>query len=78
LFVGAFGCFFAGWISPVLSRRFNTRSVRRGIGAAGSLGAACLLIVVASLTNPCLAVAAIAAVAFCNDIQMPGAWTACM
>ena len=30
------------------------------------------------LTNPYLAVAAIALVAFCNDIQLPGAWTACM
>jgi MFS family permease len=30
------------------------------------------------LTNPYLAVAAIALVGFCNDIQLPGAWTACM
>jgi MFS transporter, ACS family, glucarate transporter len=28
--------------------------------------------------NPYHAVAALALVAFCNDIQLPGAWTACM
>jgi ACS family glucarate transporter-like MFS transporter len=37
-----------------------------------------LLIAAAQLTQPFLAVGAIALVAFCNDIQMPGAWTACM
>ena len=79
LFVGAFGSLFAGWISPVLSRRLrNVARVRRGMGASGAFGAAALLVVATWLTNAYLAVAAIALVAFCNDIQMPGAWTACM
>ena len=79
LFVGAFGSLLAGWLSPILSRRLaDVRRVRRGMGAAGALGAAALLILATWLTNPYLAVAAIALVAFCNDIQMPGAWTACM
>jgi len=79
LFVGAFGCFFAGWILPVLSRHLgSTRTARRGVGAVGALGAASLLFVAASMTNPYYAVAAIACAAFFNDIQMPGAWTACM
>ena len=78
LFVGAFGSLFAGWISPILSRRLGVSNVRRGLGAIGSAGAACWLILPSWLTNPYLAVAAIAMVAFCNDIQMPGAWTACM
>ena len=30
------------------------------------------------MTNPYLAVAAIALVSFCNDLTLPGAWTACM
>ncbi len=51
---------------------------RRGLGAIGSFGAACLLIVPTWLTNPYLAVAVIGLVGFCNDIQLPGAWTACM
>jgi nitrate/nitrite transporter NarK len=79
LLLGACGSLFAGWISPILSRRFgDVRMARRGLGAAGAFGAACLLIAVAQLTNPYHAVAAITLVAFCNDIQLPGAWTACM
>ena len=78
LLLGAAGSLFAGWISPILSQRFGVRRVRRGMGAAGSAGAAGLLVIATWLTNPYLAVAAIALVAFCNDIQMPGAWTACM
>ncbi len=79
LFVGAFGSLLAGWISPILARRFSdTRKVRRGVGAVGASGGAALLVVTTQLQNPYLAVAAIALVAFCNDIQLPGAWTACM
>jgi MFS family permease len=79
LLVGAFGSFLAGWISPILSRQLaDVGRVRRGVGAAGAVGAAAMLILATWLTNPYLAVAAIAMVAFCNDVQMPGAWTACM
>ncbi|MEY2466210.1 MAG: hypothetical protein QOD03_731 [Verrucomicrobiota bacterium] len=79
LLLGSCGALFAGWISPILSRQFgDVRVARRGLGAAGAFGGACLLIAVAQLTNPYYAVAAIALVAFCNDIQLPGAWTACM
>jgi MFS transporter, ACS family, glucarate transporter len=79
LFVGAFGSFFAGWLLPVLGRGLNdVGTARRWVGAAGAFGAAALLVLVTFLTHPLLAVAAIALVAFCNDIQMPGAWTACM
>jgi len=79
LFVGAFGSLLAGWISPILSRRLaSVANVRRGMGAVGAVGGAGLLVLATWLTNPYLAVLAIALVAFCNDIQLPGAWTACM
>ncbi len=79
LFVGAFGSLFAGWIAPHLARWLGSVGwARRGIGAAGSFGAAAMLLVATALENPYLAVAAIALVAFGNDIQMPAAWTACM
>jgi sugar phosphate permease len=79
LFVGAFGSLFAGWIAPLLAARTgNVAGVRRGIGAVGSVGGAGLLVLTASLEHPGAAVAAIALTAFCNDIQMPGAWAACM
>ncbi len=79
LFVGAFGSLFAGWIAPALSRRWGGPArVRRWIGAGGAFGAAAMLILATALANPYLAVTAIALVAFGNDVQMPGAWTACM
>ena len=80
LLLGACGSLFAGWISPILSRRAGRGAPGRGAAWARSaaVGAACLLIVPTWLTNPYLAVAAIALVGFCNDIQLPGAWTACM
>ena len=79
LFVGAFGSLLAGWISPILSRRLrDAEKVRRGVGALGAVGGAGALLVATQMTNPYLAVMAITVVAFCNDIQLPGAWTACM
>lgn len=78
LFVGAFGSVFAGWVSPLLSRRWGVRAVRRGVGAVGAVGAAAMLVLATRVVDPYLAVAVIALVAFGNDIQMPGAWTACM
>ncbi len=79
LMVGAFGSLFSGWILPHLGRWLGDVGLaRRLVGAAGSAGAVGFLIAAAQLTQPYLAVTAIALVAFCNDVQMPGAWTACM
>lgn len=79
LMVGAFGSLFAGWLAPQLGRWLgDVGKARRYIGAAGCAGAIGLLIAAAQFTQPYLAVTAIALVAFCNDVQMPGAWTACM
>src|SRR5439155_26835632 len=38
LFVGALGSLFAGWLSPILSRRWGMATVRRGMGAVGAAG----------------------------------------
>jgi ACS family glucarate transporter-like MFS transporter len=79
LLLGGFGSLVAGWISPNLSRRLgNVRRTRCGLGAVGLFLAATLLVVSTFLTNPYLAVAAIALVSFCNDLTLPGAWTTCM
>ncbi|HEV2209240.1 MAG TPA: MFS transporter [Verrucomicrobiae bacterium] len=79
LLVGAFGSLFAGWLLPLLGRRANDVGwARRWVGAAGSFGGAALLVLATLVVQPYLAVAVIALVAFCNDVQMPGAWTACM
>ena len=78
LFVGALGSLFAGWIAPLLSRRWGARPARCALGAFGAAGGAALLVGATFIRQPCLAVGAIALVAFCNDLQLPGAWTACM
>ncbi len=79
LFVGAFGSLTAGWLMPILARRTgSTGLVRRWVGAIGAAGAAIALLAAASCQNPYWAVVAIAMGGFCNDLQMPGAWTACM
>ena len=44
----------------------------------GAAGAAVLLVGATLIREPYLAVGVIALVAFCNDLQLPGAWTACM
>ena len=78
LMLAAVGSLFAGWLSPILSRRWTVRWTRRWLGAVAAAGAGILLTIVAGVKNPFLAVTLIALVAFFNDLQMPGAWTACM
>jgi len=79
LLLGAGGSLFAGWLASVLGRHpGGAARARRRLGAFGGFGAACLLITPTWLENPYLAVAAIALVGFCNDIQLPGAWASCM
>jgi len=72
LMVGAFGSLFAGWFSPHLARWLrDVGRARRFIGAAGCVGAVGLFDRGGATHAPYLAVAAIAFVAFCNDVQMP-------
>jgi sugar phosphate permease len=79
LLLGGFGALTAGWITPWLARVLgNTRRARCGIGVFALLLGAALLILSPTIRNPYLAVAAIAGVSFCNDLTLPGAWTACM
>jgi MFS transporter, ACS family, glucarate transporter len=79
LFFGGFGSMFSGWMTPHLQRWIGDKAVtRRMIGVVGFVGAGSFLIAATVLQQPILAVLAIAAASFCNDISMPGAWTACM
>jgi MFS family permease len=78
LLLGGFGALVAGWVSPMLVRRFGARWARTGFSAAALLTAGALLIVSTWLKNPYVAVATIALVSFCNDLTVPGAWTTCM
>lgn len=78
LLLGGCGCFIAGWITPALNRRWGASTTRRVLGATGLFAGAVLLMISTVMTNPYLAVAAIALTSFSNDLAMPGAWTACM
>lgn len=79
LLLGGFGALTAGWITPWLSRQLgSTKRARRGLGVFGLLAGAALLVLSTTIKNPYLAVAVIALVSFCNDLTLPGAWTACM
>jgi MFS family permease len=78
LLLGGCGCFIAGWITPALNSRLGASNTRRFLGATGLFTGALLLMGSTYVSNPYLAVAGIALTSFCNDLAMPGAWTACM
>jgi MFS family permease len=79
LFVGGFGSMLAGAVTPRLVRVIGDPGLtRRLIGVVGLLGAGGCLLAATTLREPILAVLAIAAASFCNDITMPGSWTSCM
>jgi MFS transporter, ACS family, glucarate transporter len=79
LFLGGFGSLLAGWVTPYIERQIGSiGTARRIIGAASFVLAALLLIVSTFLSDPLLAVIAIALVSFCNDLSMPGSWSACL
>ncbi len=79
LFLGGFGAMFSGWLTPHLQTLIGDKGfTRRIVGVVGFLGAGSCLIAATMLQQPILAVLAIALASFCNDVSMPGAWTACM
>lgn len=79
LFLGGIGCFAAGWTTPHLSRWLGgVGRARRLLGVVGMVAAGAFLLVSTVVANPYVAVGLIALVSFCNDITIPGAWTACM
>jgi len=78
LLLGGLGCLCTGAIAPRVQAACGPGVTRRGFGVAGFLGAAACLLLATQLRQPLLAVAAIAAASFANDLTLPGAWTACM
>ena len=51
---------------------------RKILGCGGFLGASLLMAASTLLDNPVLAVVSLALASFCNDLTLPGAWSACM
>jgi MFS transporter, ACS family, glucarate transporter len=76
--LGGFGCLLSGLMLPQLSRSVG-RTVARKTTATFALGAAGVMLFVATLMHsPLLAVMAMAVAFFCNDLSMPVCWTTCM
>ena len=79
LFLGGIGCFAGGWLAGVIARKGGgLGKARRIIGVTGLLLAGALLVLSTLLKNPVLAMIAMGVSGFCNDLSMPGAWSACM
>jgi MFS transporter, ACS family, glucarate transporter len=79
LFFGGIGAFISGFLTAKLSRVTGSiGATRKLLGCGGFLGAAMLMAASTLLENPVIAVVALALASFCNDITLPGAWSACM
>ncbi|MDP9169953.1 MAG: MFS transporter [Acidobacteriota bacterium] len=79
LFLGGIGALFSGFISKPLTRLTGSvTATRRLLGCIGFLSASGLIVLSTFLSNPILAVVALAFASFSNDLVMPGAWGACM
>ena len=79
LFFGGLGCLFGGFVARRLEAS-GTRvgPVRRVMASTGFFAAAVLLVLSTYLKNPWLAMIAMGASSFANDLAMPPAWAACM
>ena len=64
-----------GWIAR---RTGSVRFARRTMACIGFAGAAAFLVLSTTQSDPLFAVLAIAIASFCNDLVMPGAWSAAM
>ena len=79
LFFGGFGSLFAGMVSSKrIARGAGVVKVRRTFGFLGFAGASGLLMTSYYMKDPLLAMLAMGFASFCNDMTMPGSWSACM
>ncbi len=79
LFLAGVSCWFTGWLTPRLVRRFgDVARVRRGLGVAGCALACLMLLLSVRLQHPVMAMAAMGCSCFGNDMAMPGSWAGCM
>jgi MFS family permease len=79
LFFGGLGSFFGGLVSRRLETSgARTARVRRGMAITGFFSAGILLVLSTYLEDPWLAMMAMGASSFSNDLAMPPSWAACM
>ena len=79
LFFGGLGCFIAGILARHLVAVLGTTArVRRVVAVFGLVLAGIMIVLSSRLQSPTLAMLAMGAASFANDLVMPGAWGACM
>jgi MFS transporter, ACS family, glucarate transporter len=79
LFFGGIGAFISGFISARMTRATGSVGLTRKIlGVGGFLGACVLMALSTFIADPVIAVVALALASFCNDLTLPGSWSACM
>lgn len=79
LFFGGIGCFVGGWAARWLTDRWSdVRRARRVVACTGLFLAGAILIAATRISQPGLAILALALASFCNDLAMAPDWGACM
>lgn len=79
LFFGGLGSFVGGTVARWLEASgTRTARVRQSLAVTGFFLAGAMLVLSAYLKNPWLAMVAMGASSFANDLAMPPAWAACM
>lgn len=79
LFFGGLGAIACGFFTPRLVRAIGrVTQTRQAIALLGFTGAAILLVSSFYVRDPLLAMLAMGLASFCNDLTMPGSWSACM
>jgi ACS family glucarate transporter-like MFS transporter len=79
LFFGGIGCYVGGWAAKRLADRSqNVGRARRIVAVTGFVGAGAMLLLATRVSDPVLAVIAIALASFANDLVMAPDWGACM
>jgi len=79
LLFGGFGSLIAGFIAASLNKKVGSVAVGRKIlSVTGFLGGCVFMLVCIHTQDPFWAMVAMGMASFCNDLNMPGAWGACM
>lgn len=79
LFFGGLGALFCGFITARVARMTGSiKFTRRLMACLGFFGAAVMLFASTTVNDAILVMFVMGMASFCNDLVMPGAWSACM
>jgi ACS family glucarate transporter-like MFS transporter len=79
LFFGGLGALICGFMSARVAKLTGSlRFTRRLMACIGFFGAAVMLFVSTTVTDALFVMFLMGMASFCNDLVMPGAWSACM